>query len=101
MLRYSRCRIRAINSTCWPAPDTASSGLLLAGHTDTVPFDDGRWTRDPFTLTEHDNKLYGLGTADMKGFFAFILDALRDVDVTTLKKPLYILATADEETSMA
>jgi acetylornithine deacetylase/succinyl-diaminopimelate desuccinylase-like protein len=66
-----------------------------------VPFDDGRWTRDPFTLTEHDNKLYGLGTADMKGFFAFILDALRDVDVTKLKKPLYILATADEETSMA
>ncbi len=80
---------------------TGAGGLLLAGHTDTVPFDDGRWTRDPFTLTEHDNKLYGLGTADMKGFFAFILDALRDVDVTKLKKPLYILATADEETSMA
>lgn len=77
-----------------------AGGLLLAGHTDTVPFDDGRWTRDPFTLTEHDGKLYGLGTADMKGFFAFILDALRDVDVTKLKKPLYILATADEETSM-
>lgn len=80
-----------------PVPDTrhkfnllastghGAGGLLLAGHTDTVPFDDGRWTRDPFTLTEHDNKLYGLGTADMKGFFAFILDALRDVDVTTLK----------------
>ncbi|MBF9178511.1 M20/M25/M40 family metallo-hydrolase, partial [Escherichia coli] len=78
-----------------------AGGLLLAGHTDTVPFDDGRWTRDPFTLTEHDGKLYGLGTADMKGFFAFILDALRDVDVTKLAKPLYILATADEETSMA
>lgn len=77
-----------------------AGGLLLAGHTDTVPFDDGRWTRDPFTLTEHDGKLYGLGTADMKGFFAFILDALRDVDVTKLAKPLYILATADEETSM-
>lgn len=78
-----------------------AGGLLLAGHTDTVPFDDGRWTRDPFTLTEHDNKLYGLGTADMKGFFAFILDTLRDIDVSVLKKPLYILATADEETTMA
>ena len=76
-------------------------GLLLAGHTDTVPFDDGRWTRDPFTLAEHDNKLYGLGTADMKGFFAFILDSLRDLDAATLQKPLYILATADEETTMA
>ncbi|MDU6409466.1 MAG: acetylornithine deacetylase [Yersiniaceae bacterium] len=96
-----------------PVPDTrnkfnmlasigsGSGGLLLAGHTDTVPFDDGRWTRDPFTLTEHENRLYGLGTADMKGFFAFILDALRDIDATKLNKPLYILATADEETSMA
>lgn len=36
----------------------------------------------------------------MKGFFAFILDALRDVDVAKLKKPLYILATVNEETSM-
>lgn len=76
-------------------------GLLLCGHTDTVPFDDGQWTRDPFTLTEHDHKLYGLGSADMKGFFAFILDALRDIDKNQLTKPLYILATADEETSMA
>ncbi|PLR33677.1 acetylornithine deacetylase [Chimaeribacter californicus] len=96
-----------------PVPDTrnkfnmlasigsGSGGLLLAGHTDTVPFDDGRWTRDPFTLTEHENRLYGLGTADMKGFFAFILDALRDIDPSKLNKPLYILATADEETSMA
>lgn len=50
-----------------------AGGLLLAGHTDTVPFDDGRWTRDPFTLTEHDGKLYGLGTADMKGFLRLSL----------------------------
>ncbi len=78
-----------------------AGGLLLAGHTDTVPFDDGRWTRDPFTLTEHNNKLYGLGTADMKGFFAFILDTLRDIEGSKLQKPLYILATADEETTMA
>lgn len=76
-------------------------GLLLSGHSDTVPFDDGQWTRDPFTLTEQDNKLYGLGSADMKGFFAFILDALRDIDSKQFTKPLYILATADEETSMA
>lgn len=78
-----------------------SGGLLLTGHTDTVPFDEGRWTKDPFTLTEQDNKLYGLGTADMKGFFAFILDALSDLETNKFTKPLYILATADEETSMA
>lgn len=76
-------------------------GLLLSGHTDTVPFDEGQWSKDPFKLTEEDNKLYGLGTADMKGFFAFILDALRDIDLKKLTKPIYVLATADEETTMA
>ncbi|WP_439258150.1 acetylornithine deacetylase [Lonepinella sp. BR2271] len=75
-------------------------GLLLAGHTDTVPFDEGRWTFDPFKLTEQDGKFYGLGTADMKGFFAFVLDAIQQIDLTQLTKPLRILATADEETSM-
>lgn len=75
-------------------------GLLLAGHTDTVPFDEGRWTFDPFKLTEKDGKFYGLGTADMKGFFAFVLDALARLDLTKLTKPLRILATADEETTM-
>lgn len=78
-----------------------TGGLLLAGHTDTVPFDDGRWTSDPFILTERDNKLYGLGSADMKGFFAFILDVVRDLERGKLTKPLYVLASADEETTMA
>ncbi|WP_392566861.1 acetylornithine deacetylase [Utexia brackfieldae] len=76
-------------------------GLLLSGHSDTVPFDEGQWQKNPFQLTEIDNKLYGLGTADMKGFFAFILEALRDIDLTQLKKPIHILATADEETTMS
>jgi len=80
---------------------SGNGGLVLSGHTDTVPWDEGRWTRNPFTLTEADNKLYGLGTADMKGFFAFVLDSLRHVDLRQLKRPIRILATADEETSMA
>ncbi|MGL5287699.1 MAG: acetylornithine deacetylase [Aeromonas sp.] len=76
-------------------------GLLLAGHTDTVPFDEGRWSKNPFQVTEEGNRLYGLGTIDMKGFFAFIVEALKGLDLTQLKKPLRILATADEETTMA
>lgn len=75
-------------------------GLLLAGHSDTVPFDEGRWTVNPFDLTEKDGKFYGLGTADMKGFFAFVVDAVSRIDLTALRKPLRILATADEETTM-
>ncbi|PHR64038.1 acetylornithine deacetylase [Pseudidiomarina marina] len=83
-------------------PDGAESGgLMLAGHTDTVPWDEGRWTQDPFKLREDNGRLYGLGTADMKGFFAFVIEALRSTDLRQLKKPLYILATADEETTMA
>lgn len=75
-------------------------GLLLAGHTDTVPFDDGKWTFNPFKLTEKEGKLYGLGTADMKGFFAFVVDVVSQIDLSQIKKPIRILATADEETTM-
>ncbi|MDP2573174.1 acetylornithine deacetylase [Vibrio penaeicida] len=75
-------------------------GLLLAGHSDTVPFDEGRWNFDPHALTEANNRFYGLGTADMKGFFAFILEAVKSIDWSTQTKPLYVLATCDEETTM-
>lgn len=78
-----------------------SGGLVLSGHTDTVPYDEGRWQTDPFCLNERDNKLYGLGTCDMKGFFALVLDTLRNMDLTQLQQPLIVLATADEESSMS
>lgn len=75
-------------------------GLVLSGHTDTVPFDESLWRQSPFELTERDNRFYGLGTCDMKGFFALILDAVRELDVSSLKQPLTIVATADEESTM-
>lgn len=76
-------------------------GLVLAGHTDTVPCDEHLWTHDPFQLTEADGRLYGLGTSDMKSFIALALEAARGLDAAALKQPLIILATADEESSMA
>ena len=75
-------------------------GLVLSGHTDTVPYDDKRWQSDPFTLTEKDDRFYGLGTCDMKGFFALAIEAAREASQQRLKQPLIILATADEESSM-
>ncbi|KEF30809.1 MAG: acetylornithine deacetylase [Gammaproteobacteria bacterium] len=75
-------------------------GLVLSGHTDTVPFDDKRWQSDPFRLTERDDRWYGLGTCDMKGFFALAIEAAREYAGQPLKEPLIILATADEESSM-
>ncbi len=79
-------------------PDSA--GLMLAGHTDTVPYDAALWRFDPFKLTEADNRLYGLGTSDMKSFFALAIEAARRFNAKDLKQPLVILATADEESSM-
>ena len=76
-------------------------GLVLSGHTDTVPYDEGKWTYDPFSLTEADARLYGLGTSDMKSFLALALEASRGFQAGDLKEPLILLATADEETSMA
>lgn len=75
-------------------------GLVLAGHTDTVPFDEGRWQSDPLGLTERDNRLYGLGSTDMKGFFPLAIAAAGVFMDKPLRQPLILLATADEESSM-
>lgn len=76
-------------------------GLVLSGHTDTVPYNAERWTDDPFELTARDGKLYGLGSADMKGFFAAALHAVSRVDPKSLAHPVWLLGTADEESTMA
>ena len=75
-------------------------GLVLAGHTDTVPFDEGRWGSDPLGLDIRDNRLYGLGSTDMQGFFPLALAAAARFADAELQQPLIILATADEESSM-
>lgn len=75
-------------------------GMVLAGHTDTVPFDGELWSTDPFKLTEQDGKLLGLGVTDMKGFFPIAMQAIQELGDATFKEPLIILATAEEETSM-
>ncbi len=76
-------------------------GLVLSGHTDTVPCDPELWKSDPFKVEERDNRLYGLGTCDMKGFLALAIEAAKSFTDTQLKAPLIILATADEESSMS
>lgn len=78
-----------------------TGGLVLAGHTDTVPFDEGAWSGDPFRVREKDGALYGLGTSDMKAFLALAIEAARAFDDRDLKEPLILLATADEECGMS
>ena len=80
---------------------SGSDGLVLSGHTDTVPCNPSKWLSDPFELDERDNRLYGLGTCDMKSFLALALKASSQFDFKKLAKPLTIVATADEESTMA
>ncbi|HNG11134.1 MAG TPA: acetylornithine deacetylase, partial [Agitococcus sp.] len=80
---------------------SGSGGLVLAGHTDTVPCDAQLWASDPFKVSERNGNLYGLGIADMKGFFPAVLNAAQAFSKSKLKAPLIIIATCDEESSMA
>ncbi|PCI08425.1 MAG: acetylornithine deacetylase [Gammaproteobacteria bacterium] len=101
-----RCEIQALEHDKNKANLIATlgqgnNGLVLAGHTDTVPIDEDLWQVDPFKVTEKDNRFYGLGSCDMKSFFAVIIEALKTIDLDKIKQPLIILATADEETSMS
>lgn len=76
-------------------------GLILSGHTDTVPYNADRWQSDPFNLTERDNKLFGLGSCDMKGFFSLAIEAYLRLQDQPFKKPLTLVATCDEESTMS
>lgn len=104
-----RCEIQAVapgKANLIATLGSGDNGLVFAGHTDTVPCNPELWDSDPFTLSVRDGRWYGLGTADMKGFFPIAL-AAAELAVTAqrqghpLKAPLILLATCDEETSMA
>lgn len=72
-------------------------GVVLSGHTDVVPVDGQEWSSDPFTLTERDGKLYGRGSADMKGFDALGLALVPEMLRAGLKRPVQIALSYDEE----
>ncbi len=78
----------------------SDGGLLLSGHTDTVPCNKALWQTDPFVLEHIDNKLVGLGTTDMKGYLALIMLFMSKLDKDSLKKPISALFSCDEETDM-
>ena len=76
---------------------TDRGGVLLSGHTDVVPVEGQDWASDPFTLTEREGKLFGRGSADMKGFVACCMAhaaRMRDAD---LKVPIHFAFSYDEE----
>ena len=74
-------------------------GIILSGHTDVVPASSKEWSSDPFVATEKDNKIYGRGSCDMKGFIACTLALAPFFAAQNLKKPIHFSFTYDEETA--
>lgn len=73
-------------------------GILLSGHTDVVPVADQNWSSDPFVLRETDDRLYGRGACDMKGFIAITLAMAPYFAAQVRNTPLHFAFTYDEET---
>jgi acetylornithine deacetylase len=72
-------------------------GVMLSGHTDVVPVEGQAWTHPPFALTEAEGRLYGRGTADMKGFVACAVEAMLLAARRPLRVPLHLALSYDEE----
>ncbi len=73
-------------------------GVILSAHSDVVPVEGQTWTRDPFKLSREGDLLFGRGTTDMKGFLAEMLVVADAASKTTLKEPLKLVVSYDEET---
>ena len=81
-------------------PDIAG-GVVLSGHTDVVPVTGQDWSTDPFLLDTHmvddEERHFGRGTADMKGFIAAALAKAPELAKAALKTPIHIALSYDEE----
>jgi acetylornithine deacetylase len=75
----------------------SAGGLALSGHVDTVPVDGQAWSGDPFTMRRDQDRLYGRGATDMKGFVACMLAAVPDLVALKPRRPIHLLITYDEE----
>jgi acetylornithine deacetylase len=76
---------------------TDRSGLCLSGHTDVVPVDHQPWTVEPFALTRRGDRLFGRGTADMKGFLAAVLAAAPHFVPQCGEIPIHLAFSYDEQ----
>lgn len=72
-------------------------GIVLSGHTDVVPVDGQDWSSDPFKPEVREDKLFGRGTADMKGFIGTALALAAGIGAAKLSKPIHFALSYDEE----
>tara|TARA_B100000035_G_scaffold313897_1_gene328681 strand:+ start:1 stop:978 length:978 start_codon:yes stop_codon:yes gene_type:complete len=72
-------------------------GIIFSGHTDVVPVEGQNWVSEPFKLLKKNDKYYGRGTCDMKGFIAVCLSLVPEIKKKKLKKPIHFIFSYDEE----
>lgn len=72
-------------------------GIMLSGHTDVVPTTGQDWRSDPYRMQTGDDRLYGRGCCDMKGFIACTLAALPRLTAEPLQTPVHLAFSYDEE----
>ena len=72
-------------------------GIALSGHTDVVPVDGQDWSSDPFALHQAEDRVYGRGTCDMKGFIAVVLALVPRFLERGLETPIHLCFSYDEE----
>lgn len=73
------------------------AGIMLSGHTDTVPVAGQNWTKQAHQLSEQDGRYYGRGTSDMKGFLAVVLAYVPQMVNRKLHTPIHLAFSYDEE----
>ncbi|MGE5338542.1 MAG: acetylornithine deacetylase [Gemmatimonadota bacterium] len=99
-------REKKANLFCTLADDPGrvkTAGIVLSGHTDTVPIDGQDWASDPFKATHSfasgHGRIHGRGTADMKGFIAIALAWAPRFLAAQQQMPIHLSLTYDEETT--
>jgi acetylornithine deacetylase len=87
------------NLIAWVGPEPSGDrrGLVLSGHMDTVPADEDGWRSDPFTLSDEGDRWVARGSCDMKGFLAVAANLAAEADPASLRAPLALVFTYDEE----
>ena len=73
------------------------AGIVLSAHTDVVPAEEPSWSSPPFTATRSENRVYGRGTSDMKGFIAAVLAHADMFRRAATRTPVHLALSYDEE----
>lgn len=97
-LTYDSTKTKANLFASLPASNgSLNGGLILSGHTDVVPVSGQAWDSNPFCANKRDNRIYGRGTSDMKGFLAVVLSLIPEFQINSRKQPVHLAFSYDEE----